>query len=155
LGRRGRRHGVGDGRSRRVVGRRSGVGGEVSQSLRFSAPLIGLRSLGFVGALWARRTLVPMPWLAPFYCGAAREGAHCHTRQAPPIRARIGSVSRSGDPEITFLTFSPLISISYLYLDNPLIHKSVHRTHCILTVSYVLSDTMITIHISVSKQILV
>jgi hypothetical protein len=59
------------------------------------------------------------------------------------------------DPEIAFLTFSPLISISYLYLDNPLIHKSVHRTHCIMTVSYVLSDTMTTIHLSVSKQILV
>jgi hypothetical protein len=40
-------------------------------------------------------------------------------------------------------------------LDNPLIHKSVHRTHCIMTVSYVLSDTMITIHLSVSKRILV
>jgi hypothetical protein len=50
-----------------------------------------------VGALWARRTLIPVPWLAPFYCGAAREGVHCHTRQSPPIRTRIGSVSRSGD----------------------------------------------------------
>jgi hypothetical protein len=36
-----------------VEGRRSAVGcrGEVSQSPRFSASLIGLRSLGFVGAL--------------------------------------------------------------------------------------------------------
>jgi hypothetical protein len=59
------------------------------------------------------------------------------------------------DPEITILTFSPLISISYLYLDNPLIHKSVHRVHCIMTVSYVLSDTMTTIHLSVLKRILV
>jgi hypothetical protein len=59
------------------------------------------------------------------------------------------------DPEITFLTFFPLIFISHLYLDNPLIHKSVHRTHCIMTVSYVLSDTMTTIHLSISKQILV
>jgi hypothetical protein len=50
-----------------------------------------------VGALWARRTLIPVPWLAPFYCGAAREGVHCHTRQSPPIRTWIGSVSRSGD----------------------------------------------------------
>jgi hypothetical protein len=140
-----------------VEGHRSAVGcrGEVSQSPRFSASLIGLRSLGFVGALWARRTLVPVPRLAPFYCGAAREGVHCHTRQAPPIRARIRSVSRSGDLEITFLTSSPLISISYLYLDNPLIHKSVHMAHCIMTVSYVLSDTMTTIHLSVSKRILV
>jgi hypothetical protein len=95
------------------------------------------------------------PACPPFYCGAVREGAHCHTRQAPLIRAWIRSVFRSGDPEITFLTFSPLISISYLYLDNSLIHKSVHRAHCIMTVSYVLSDTMTTIHLSVSKQILV
>jgi hypothetical protein len=73
-----------------------------------------------------------------------------------------GKCPRSGrgsdwfpDPEITFLTFSPLISISHLYLDNPLIHKSVHRAHCIMTVSYVLSDTMTTIHLSISKRILV
>jgi hypothetical protein len=59
------------------------------------------------------------------------------------------------DPEITFLTFSLLISISHLYLDNPLIYKSVHRAHCIMTVSYVLSDTMTTIHLSVLKRILV
>jgi hypothetical protein len=39
-----------------VEGRRLAVGcrDEVSQSPRFSASLIGLRSLGFVGALWAR-----------------------------------------------------------------------------------------------------
>jgi hypothetical protein len=66
-----------------------------------------------------------------------------------------GRRPRSGDPEITFLTFSPLISISYLYLDNPLIHKSVHSAHYIMTVSYILSDTMTTIHLSVSKRILV
>jgi hypothetical protein len=29
------------------------------------------------------------------------------------------------------------------------------KAHCIMTASYVLSDTMITIHISVSKKILV
>jgi hypothetical protein len=47
----------------------------------------------------------PCPGLPPFYCCAAREGTHCHTRQAPPIRARIGSVSRSGDhfPNIIML----------------------------------------------------
>jgi hypothetical protein len=39
----------------------------------------------------------PCSGLPPFYCGAAREGGHCHTRQALPIRVRIGSVSRSGD----------------------------------------------------------
>jgi hypothetical protein len=71
-------------------------------------------------------------------------------------RPRSGRGSgRFPDPEITFIAFSPLISISHLYLDNPLIHKSVHRAHCIMTVSYILSDTMTTIHLSVSKQILV
>jgi hypothetical protein len=71
-------------------------------------------------------------------------------------RPRLGNGSdRFPDPDITFLTFSPLISISQLYLDNPFIHKLVHRTHCIMTVSYVLSDTMTTIYLSVSKQILV
>jgi hypothetical protein len=69
-------------------------------------------------------------------------------------RSRRGS-DRFPDPEITFLTFSPLISISHLYLDNPFIHKLVHMTHCIMTVSYVLSDIMTTIHLSVSKRILV
>jgi hypothetical protein len=54
-------------------------------------------------------------------------------------RPRSGRVSdRETDPEIIpgdhIPTFSPLISTSYLYLDNPLIHKSVHRAHCIMTV---------------------
>jgi hypothetical protein len=71
-------------------------------------------------------------------------------------RPRSGRGSdRFPDPEITFLTFSPLISISHLYLDNPVIHKSVHRAHCIMIASYVLSDTMTMIHLSVSKWILV
>jgi hypothetical protein len=79
----------------------------------------------------------------PYTAGALDQGAD---QIGFPIR-------RSGDhiPNIP----PPLISISYLYLDNPLIHKSVHRTHCIMTVSYVLSDTMTTIHLSVLKQILV
>jgi hypothetical protein len=38
-----------------------------------------------------------VPRLASLLYGAARGGAHCHKRQAPPIRARLGSVSRSGD----------------------------------------------------------
>jgi hypothetical protein len=134
-----------------VEGRWSAVGcrGEVSQSPRFSAPLIGLRSLGFVGALWGS----PCPGLPPFIMVLRERGSTVIHGRRP--RSGRGSVSRSGDPEITFLTFSPLIYISYLYLDNQLIHKSVHRAHCIMTVSYVLSDTMTTIHLSVSKQILV
>jgi hypothetical protein len=71
-------------------------------------------------------------------------------------RPRSGRGSdRFPHPEITFLTFFPLdLHISSL-LDNPLIHKSVHRAHCIMTVSYILSDTMTTIHLPVSKRILV
>jgi hypothetical protein len=38
------------------------------------------------------------PACLTFYCDAAREGVYCHTRQAPPIRARLGSGNRSGDP---------------------------------------------------------
>jgi hypothetical protein len=71
-------------------------------------------------------------------------------------RPRLGHGSdRFPDPEITFLTFSPLIYISHLYLDNPFIYKLVHSAHCIMTVSYVPSDTMTTIHLFVSKQILI
>jgi hypothetical protein len=84
----------------------------------------------------------------------ARGGPLPYTADAPDQGVdQIGfRIWRSGDhiPNIP-----PLISISYLYLDNPFIHKSVHRTHCIMTFSYVLSDTMTTIHLSVSKQILV
>jgi hypothetical protein len=122
-----------------------------------SAPLlIGLRVRVCGGAVGTTNVGSRAPAYLTFYM-ALREGGHCHKRQEPPIRARLGSGNRSGDRsrEITFLTFSPLISTSYLYLDNPLIHKSVYRAHCIMTVSYVLSDTMTTIHLSVSKQILV
>jgi hypothetical protein len=59
---------------------------------------------------------------------------------------------RSGDHIPSILSID--LHISSL-LDNPLIHKSVHRAHCIMTVSYVLSDTMTIIHLSVSKWILV
>jgi hypothetical protein len=56
----------------------------VSQSPRFSALLIGLRSLGFVGALWARRTLVPVPRLAPLLLWrCARGGPLPYTEGAP------------------------------------------------------------------------
>jgi hypothetical protein len=61
-------------------------------------------------------------------------------------------IRRSGDHIPNILPLD--LHISSL-LDNPLIHKSVHRAHCIMTVSYVLSDTITTIHLSVSKQILV
>jgi hypothetical protein len=86
----------------RVVGRRSGVGGAVSQSPRFSTPLIGLRLLRFVGALWARRTLVLVPWLVPLFIVALRERGPTAIHDRRPRSGR-GS-DRFPDPEITFLT---------------------------------------------------
>jgi hypothetical protein len=74
----------------------------VSQSPHFSAPLIGLRSLGFVGALWARRTLVPVPRLAPPFIVALRERGPTDIHDKRP-RSERGS-NRFSDPEITFLT---------------------------------------------------
>jgi ABC-type cobalamin transport system permease subunit len=72
----------------------------VRQSPRFSASLIGLRSLGFVGALWARRTLVPVPRLAPILLWrCVRGGPLPYTAGAPDQSAdRIGfPIWRSGD----------------------------------------------------------
>jgi hypothetical protein len=98
-------------------------------------------------------TLVPVSRLASPFIVALRERGPTTIHGRRPRSGRVSD--RETDPEITFLTFFPLISTSYLYLDNSLIHKSVHRAHRIMTVSYVLSDTMTTIHLSVSKQILV
>jgi hypothetical protein len=61
-------------------------------------------------------------------------------------------IRRSGDHIPNILPLD--LHISSL-LDNPLIHKSVHGAHRIMIVSYILSDTMTTIHLSVSKRILV
>jgi hypothetical protein len=94
-----------------VEGRRSTVRcrGEVSQSPRFSASLIGLRSLGFVGALWARRTLIPVPQLAPLVALRERGSTVIHDRRPRSRRGLTGfPIWRSGDPEITFLTSIPL-----------------------------------------------
>jgi hypothetical protein len=138
-----------------VEGRRSTVGcrGEVSQSPRFSASLIGLRSLGFCGGTVGMANIGSRVPACPPFITALRERGPTAIHGRRPRSGR-GS-DQFSDPEITFLTFFPLISISYLYLDNQLIHKSVHRAHCIMTVSYVLSDTMTTIHLSVLKWILV
>jgi hypothetical protein len=69
-----------------VEGRWSAVRyrGEMSQSPRFSASLIGLRSLGFVGALWAWRTLVLVPRLTPLLLlRYVRGGPLPYTTDAP------------------------------------------------------------------------
>jgi hypothetical protein len=92
------------------------------------------------------------PTCPPFIVALRERGSTAIHGKRP--RSGCGS-DQFPNPEITFLTFSPLISISQLYLDNPLIHKSVHRAHCIMIVSYVLSNTMTTIHLSVLKRILV
>jgi hypothetical protein len=55
--------------------------------------------LGFVGALWARRTLVPVPRLAsPFIVALRERGSTAIHGRRPPIRVRLGSGNRSGDP---------------------------------------------------------
>jgi hypothetical protein len=135
-----------------VRSRRSAVRGVVGRSPHFSAFTIGLSSYGLWGHCGHSECWFPCPGVPPFYYCAVREGTHCHTRQAPPIRARIGLVSQSGDHIPSILPLD--LHISSL-LNNPLIHKSVHRAHCIMTVSYVLSDTMTMIQLSVSKQILI
>jgi hypothetical protein len=72
----------------------------VSQSPRFSTPLIGLRSLGFVGALWTRRTLVSVPRLAPFLLWrCVRGGSLPYTTGAPDqgVDRNGFPIQRSGD----------------------------------------------------------
>jgi hypothetical protein len=88
-----------------------------------------------------------------FFIVALRErGSTAIHGKRPRSRRGSDQFPRSGDQ---FPNSLPLdLHISFL-LDNPLIYKSVHKAHCIMTVSYVLSDTMTTIHLSVSKRILV
>jgi hypothetical protein len=69
----------------------------VSQSPRFSVSLIGLRSLGFVGALWAWRTLVSVLRLAPFIVALRERGSTViHDRRPRSERES----DRFPDPEI-------------------------------------------------------
>jgi hypothetical protein len=71
----------------------------VSQSPRFSALLIGLSSLGFVGALWARRTLVLVPRFAPFIVALCERGPTAiHDMRPQSGRGLTGLlIWRSGD----------------------------------------------------------
>jgi hypothetical protein len=107
----------GRGRGRRcsvevgVCGASVGVEARWCQSPRFSASLIGLRVMVCGGAAGTVNVGSRAPSGPSFIWRCAR-GAHCHERQAPPIRARLGS-DRSGDPvpirrsgvgEITSLT---------------------------------------------------
>jgi hypothetical protein len=156
-----RRSSVGDGAPvvgwcRRPSSRRSVAEARWCQSPRFSASLIGLRVRVCGSAAGTVNVGSRASASLSFIWRCARGGPLPQNGRRP----RSGRVSdRETDPKIIpgdhIPTFSPLISTSYLYLHNPLIHKSVHRAHCIMTVSYVLPDTMTTIHLSVSKQILV
>jgi hypothetical protein len=83
----------------------------VSRSPRFSALLIGLRSLGFVGALWTRRTLVPVSRLAPLLLWrCARGGSLPYTAGAPDQGAdRIGfPIRRSHSEHLSAQEYSEL-----------------------------------------------
>jgi hypothetical protein len=78
--------------------RRASVGAEARwcQSPRFSASLIGLRVRVCDGAAGTMNVGSRAPADPSFIWRYARGGAHCHERQAPPIRTRLGS-GRSGD----------------------------------------------------------
>jgi hypothetical protein len=81
-----------------------GCRGEVSQSPRFSASLIGLRSLGFVGHCGHGERWFPCPGLPPFFIVALHERGPTAIHGRCP---RSGHRSdRFPDPEITFLTRS-------------------------------------------------
>jgi hypothetical protein len=74
-----------------VESRRSGVEGEVSQSPRFNAPLIDLRSLGFVGHCGHGERWFPYPDLPPFIVALRERGPLPYTTGAPDQDAdRIG-----------------------------------------------------------------
>jgi hypothetical protein len=79
-------------RSKRVVGAEA----RWCQSPRFSASLIGLRVRVCGGAVGTVNVGSRAP-AGPSFIWRCVRGAHCHERQAPPIRARLGS-GRSGDP---------------------------------------------------------
>jgi hypothetical protein len=139
-----------------AVGRWSVAEARWSNPLAPAPLLIGLRVRVCGDTVGTANVGFRAPACLTFIWRCAR-GAHCHKTAGAPDQgaSRIEKPIRRSSREITSLTFSPLISTSYLYLDNPFIHESVHRTHCIMTVSYVLSDTMTTIQLPVSKQILV
>jgi hypothetical protein len=66
------------------------------------------------------------PACPPFIVALRERGSTAIHGRRPRSGRKLDQFS---DPEITFLTFSPLISISHLYLDNLFIHKLVHRAH--------------------------
>jgi hypothetical protein len=88
----------------------------------------------------------------PFFIVALRERGPTAIQDKRPDQGAYQIDFQSGDHIPNIL---PLDLHILSLLDNSLIHKSVHRAHCIMTVSYVLSDTITTIHLSVSKWILV
>jgi hypothetical protein len=92
------------------------------------------------------------PACPPFIVALRERGSTTIHDKRPRSGRESDQFPRFGDH---FPNILPLdLHISSL-LDNPLIHKSVHMVYCIMIVSYVLSDTMTTIHLSVLKRILV
>jgi hypothetical protein len=142
-----------------VEGRRSGVGGEVSQSPRFSASLIGLRSLGFVWALWARRTLVPVPRLAPLLLWRCARGATAiHGRRPRSGRGLTGfPIRRSRDhfPNIncsrkeSHFAISGIFDSLYMIFHSIDIFKAILKQHftsnqtCLLNTMLFLTNQML------------
>jgi hypothetical protein len=90
--------------------------------------------------------------VCPPFIVALREGGPLPYKASAPDQGTNLIGFQSGDHIPNILPLD--LHISSL-LDNPFIHKSVHKAHFIMTVSYILSDTMTTIHLSVSKRILV
>jgi hypothetical protein len=91
-----------------VVGRWRRRGG--TNPLASAPLLIGLRVRVCGGAVGTVNVGSRAPACLTFYMALREGGGHCHKRQAPPIRVRLGSRNRSGDPfgEITFLTANAL-----------------------------------------------
>jgi hypothetical protein len=79
--------------------RRASVGAEARwcQSPRFSASLIGLR-VRVCGDAAGTVNVGSRAPVDPSFIWRCVRGAHCHERQAPPTRTRLGSENRSRDP---------------------------------------------------------
>jgi hypothetical protein len=99
---------------RRVVGRSRRRGGV---SPLASAPLWSVLGLGFVAALRARWTLVPVPRLASLLYGAARGEAHCHKTAGAPDQG----ASRIRKPIQR--------SVRKDHIPNMVVHRGMHLSH--------------------------
>jgi hypothetical protein len=130
------------------------VGGRRSEAW-WAVPLASAPSRSDLVARVCGGTVVHRALTCPPFIIALRERGPTVIQVKRPRSGRESDwfpIRRSGDHIPNILPLD--LHISSL-LDNSLIHKLVHWAYCIMTVSYVLSDTMATIHLSVSKRILV